>query len=403
MRITTQELHRNMLYVINDRYSDLASLQNQMSTGKRLHRPSDDPVDVANTLKLQTKSTELQQFKKNINDGLAFMGVTETAMESMNTLLQRVRELSIEAASDTLGVDERSYINDEVAQLFKQCVALVNTQYKGDYIFNGTQTKIPPYQLQTSASSTVSDYLNFKMAYFDAGPPVAVGDTVQIRNAFDNSPITSIIPGSFDIQVAGANFIENVDYQVDYEAGTLTILNPALLLDGSPGGPNYDISQLNLNFEYLTVGTDIYGQSVSSNGIVSREIESNTEMQINISAEELLTDNASGITLIGSLLRFGQNLLRNNNSGIETAITEIDTVFNSVLSAQSKNGARINRLETTLSRNENQYSETVSLQSQLEDAEMAETISKFMVTQNVYNAALQSAAKIIQPSLANFL
>lgn len=403
MRITTKELQRNMLYVINDRYSDLADLQNQMSTGKRLQRPSDDPVDVANTLKLQTKSTELLQFKKNINDGLAFMGVTETAMESMNTLMQRVRELSIEAASDTLSANERSYINDESAQLFKQCIALVNTQYKGDYIFNGTQTKIPPYQIQTSVSSTVSDYLNLKMAYFDASPPAAVGDTVQIRNAFDNSPITNLIPGSFKIQVAGAHFTENVDYQVDYEAGTLKILNPALLLNGSPGGPNYDISQLNLNFDYLTAGTDIYGQSVSSNGIVSREIESNTDMQINIPAEELMTDSSSGTTLIGTMLRFGQNLLKNNNAGIETAISEIDTVFNSVLSAQSKNGARINRLETTLARNENQYSETVSLQSQLQDAEMAETVSKFMVTQNVYNAALQSAAKIIQPTLANFL
>lgn len=403
MRITTKELHRNMLYVINDRYSDLASLQNQMSTGKRLHRPSDDPVDVANTLKLRTKSTELQQFKKNINDGLAFMGVTETAMESMNTLMQRVRELSIEAASDTLSTDERAYVNDEVAQLFKQCIALINTQYKGDYIFNGTQTKIPPYLMQTSASSTVSDYLNLNMAYFDAGPPAVVGDTVQIRNAFDNSPVTTIIPGTFDIQIAGTRFTENVDYQIDYEAGTMTILNAAMLIDGSPGGPNYDISQLNLNFEYLAVGTDIYGQPVTSNGIVSREIESNTDMQINISAEELITDNSTGTTLIGTLLRFGQNLLRNNNAGIETAISEIDTVFSSILSAQSKNGARINRLETTLFRNENQYSETVSLQSQLEDAEMAETISKFMVTQNVYNAALQSAAKIIQPSLANFL
>jgi flagellar hook-associated protein 3 FlgL len=403
MRITTKELQRNMLYVINDRYGDLADLQNQMSTGKRLQRPSDDPVDVANTLKLRTKSTELQQFKKNINDGLAFMGVAETAMESMNTLLQRVRELALQAASDTLSTKERAYINEESAQLFKQCIALVNTQYKGDYIFNGTQTKIPPYQLQTSVSSTVSDYLNLKMAYFDAGPPAVVGDTVQIRNAFDNTPITSIIPGTFEIQVAGNHFTENVDYQVDYETGTLTILNPALLLNGSPGGPNYDISQLNLNFEYLTVGTDIYGQSVTSDGVVSRDIESNTDIQINISVQELLTDTSSGTTLIGTLLRFGQNLIRDSNAGIETAITEIDTVFNSVLSAQSKNGARINRFETTLSRNENQYSETISLQSQLEDAEMAETLSKFMVTQNVYNAALQSAAKIIQPTLSNFL
>jgi flagellar hook-associated protein 3 FlgL len=391
-----------MLYVINDRYSDLADLQNQLSTGKRLQRPSDDPVDVANTLKLQTKSKELTQFKKNINDGLAFMGVAETAMESMNTLLQRARELAIEAASDTMSTDERAYINEETSQLFRQCVALVNTQYKGDYIFNGSQTKIPPYQSQTSASATLEDYLNLKMASFDAST-AAVGDTVQLRNAFDNSPVTNIIPGSFELHIAGVPYTENVDYQIDYEAGTMTILNPALLIDATPGSPGYDINQVNLNFEYLTAGVDIYGQQVTSSGIVSREIESNITMQINVPAEELLTDTSTGNTLMGTMLRFGQNLLRNNTNGIEAAISEIDTVFNSVLSAQSKNGSRINRLETTLSRNENQYSETISLQSQLQDAEMAETISKFMVTQNVYNTALQSAAKIIQPSLANFL
>ncbi len=402
MRITSRELHRNMLYVINDRYGDLANLQNQLSTGKRLQRPSDDPIDVANTLKLQTKSKELTQFKKNINDSLGFMGVAETAMESMNTLLQRVRELAIQAASDTMSASERAYINQETSQLFRQCISLVNTQYKGDYIFNGAQTKIPPYLFETSASSTTEDYQNLRMASFDASA-AAIGDTVQIRNAFDNSPVTSIIPGSFELQIAGTAFTENVDYQIDYEAGTMTILNGALLINATPGNPAYDISQVNLNFEYLGIGVDIYGQEVSSNGVVSREIESNITMQINIPAEEMLTDTSTGNTLIGMMIRFGQNLLRNNNAGIESAITEIDTVFNSVLSAQSKNGSRINRLETTLTRNENQYSETISLQSELEDAEMAETISKFMVTQNVYNAALQSAAKIIQPSLANFL
>jgi flagellar hook-associated protein 3 FlgL len=138
-----------MLYVINDRYGDLANLQNQLSTGKRLQRPSDDPIDVANTLKLQTKSKELTQFKKNINDSLGFMGVAETAMESMNTLLQRVRELAIQAASDTMSASERAYINQETSQLFRQCISLVNTQYKGDYIFKRCQTKIPPYLFET--------------------------------------------------------------------------------------------------------------------------------------------------------------------------------------------------------------------------------------------------------------
>ncbi|MDO5576913.1 MAG: flagellin, partial [Fibrobacter sp.] len=88
---------------------------------------------------------------------------------------------------------------------------------------------------------------------------------------------------------------------------------------------------------------------------------------------------------------------------INDAIGEIDSVFNNILSAQSENGAKINRFEVTLSRNENQTIETQSLRSSLEDAEYAETVTDFMLTQNVYNAALQTTAKLIQPSLVNFL
>ena len=148
MRITMNQLNRSMQYVLNNRYSDLCNLQEQLATGKRLMRPSDDPVDVANALKLETKLREYQQFKKNINDGLAFMNVTGTAMESMNTLLQRARELAIQASSDTIGDTERQYINKETEQLLRQMVALIDTKYKGDYVFSGNQTKIPPLQYQ---------------------------------------------------------------------------------------------------------------------------------------------------------------------------------------------------------------------------------------------------------------
>lgn len=149
MRITTRELQRNALYVINNRYNDLAKLQEQLATGKRLQRPSDDPVDVANDLKLLTKQRELVQHKKNIEDGLSYMGVTETAMDSINTLLQKMRELSIQSATDTLSANERVYINKEVEQISRQLVSVMNTQFKGDYIFGGQQTKINPLRYAT--------------------------------------------------------------------------------------------------------------------------------------------------------------------------------------------------------------------------------------------------------------
>jgi flagellar hook-associated protein 3 FlgL len=403
MRITTKELNRDMLAVITRRYSDLADLQTQLATGKRLRRPSDDPVDVANDLQLKTRQQVLLQHKSNIEDSISYMTITETAMDSTDTLLQRVRELAIEASSDTLNSNERQYINAEVEQLTRQLVALMNTQYKGDYIFNGQQTKLPPLTIQTSASQTVDDYTSYRMAYFNA-TGAAAGDTFQIFNGITGNPVANILPGTFELSVAGTSYLENTDFTIDYEAGTITILNTtALAIDATPGTPAYDINGVQMSFDSLERSRDIYGKTVSNRGVIEREIESGVSMQVNIGMDEMTFDPATGNTLFGSLVRLGQALVQDNQSTISQAIDELDSVFDTVLSAQSKNGARVNRLETTLERNENQYTQVTSLQSELEDAEMAETASQFMLTQNVYNAALQSMAKIIQPSLVNFL
>ncbi len=402
MRVTMNQLNRSMQYVLNNRYSDLCDLQEQLATGRRLMRPSDEPVDVANALKLQTKLREYEQFKKNINDGLAFMNVTGTAMESMNTLMQRARELAIQGSSDTIGDTERKYLNKESEQLLRQMVSLIDTNYKGEYVFSGNQTKIAPLQLISSQTDTVEDYSNYRMAYFDSST-VAVGSTVQLFNGFDDTPVKNIIPGTFELQIAGTSFVEGVDYEVDYQTGNLTVLSADLLLDVTPGTPAYDISQVRLNFDCLAQGKDIYGSPISSWGAIERTIEGSITMQINITADELTNDNNSGNNLIGTMIRFGQNLLRSDHAGIESAIKEIDSVFNTILAAQSKNGARINRFETTMVRNEAQFTETTALQSELVDAEMAGTISKFLLTENVYNAALKASSRLIQPSLVNYL
>ncbi len=74
-----------------------------------------------------------------------------------------------------------------------------------------------------------------------------------------------------------------------------------------------------------------------------------------------------------------------------------------MLSAQSKNGARINRFETTLDRNMEQFTSTSEIQSQLADTDLADAVMKYSTAENVYNAALKSAAVIIKQSLVNFL
>ncbi len=411
MRITYRTVSRHTQYVINDRYNDLARLQEMLATGKRLLRPSDDPVDVANDLQLRTKLKQLSQLKKNMKDGLAFMQVTDTAMMSIDTLLQRLRELAIQASSDTLSDKERLYIASEVEQLTRQFISLTDTMYKGDYVFAGTQTKIMPFPIESSQAKTPQDYTNLEMAYYDASA-VAPGTPVQIFDAFTGDAITNIIPGTFNLRVAGTTYYEGTDFTIDYANGTITILptgpNAALLsadvLNGNIAGvPNYSFNGFQITFEYVGKGEDIYGDPVNNDGHILREIESGIVTPINITANELLIHYETGTNLLETFIAFGQSLIQNDRPNIVNAITNIDIGFSTVLAAQAKNGARVNRFDITLERNESQYIETSRLQSEIEDTEYAETATKFAVAQMVYNAALQAAAKIIQPSLVNFL
>jgi flagellar hook-associated protein 3 FlgL len=392
--------------ILAGRYSDLAKVQEQMSTGKRILRPSDDPVGTANDLKLRTTTSLMEQHAKNISDGLGFMSVSDTAMVSMNSIFQRMRELAIQASNDTISPNERIYVQKEVDQLFRQIISLVNTNYKGDYVFGGTQNKIAPFPVESSLAGSPADYQKLRMSYFD-GSATGVGVAVQIRNAFDNSAMTNILPGSFKLSNGATTYVEGSDYTIDYTNGAITPLVAALAADLSDGGaftgPNYQQGAFSLTFDRVGRGKDVFGTLVANSGDILREIEPGITMPINIPGDEVITNSMTGTNMITSMIRFSQNLIQNNRQGVSNAIDDIDNVLQAVLTSQTKNGARINRFETTQERNETQVSETYRLRSDLEDADLAETATQFSLMETVYNAALKSAALAIKPSLVDYL
>jgi flagellin-like hook-associated protein FlgL len=243
------------------------------------------------------------------------------------------------------------------------------------------------------------------MAYFNGTG--GVGVAAQIRNAFDNSAMTNILPGSLKLSNGATNYAEGIDYTIDYVNGTITPLNAALAVDLSDGGtftgPNYQAGGFSLTFDRVGKGKDVFGTTVSNGGDVLREIESGIVTAVNIPGDDLITNRNTGTDLMTSMIRMGQNLLRNNRQGVSDSITDIDNVMQALLSCEGKNGARVNRFETTQTRNEQQMTQNDSLLSNLEDVDMADAATKFSLAQMVYNAALKSASMAIQPSLVNYL
>ncbi len=418
MRITFNTVNRHTQYVISNRYGDLTKLQKKLATGKELMRPSDGPVDVANVLNLKTQGRQLEQYNKNMDDGRAWMEITDTTMVSMNNVIQRARELAIQGDSDTLSVQQRKYLAEETEQLTRQTMALINTKYKGDYIFSGSQVKLPPLPMMRSEGDSNQNYTELKMSYFD-GSGAAIGSTIQIMsteesdNLTDHLPMKNMIPGTLELQGAGGLGVleEGTDYSIDYKNGKITLLTAAAVTELAkdftphatinPGGSNYDPSQLVMNFEYAGESRDLYGDKINTNSDIFREIESGVSVAINTSYYDLHADPNTDI--VSSLIQLGSALINNSQTDIRSSIDNLDISFDQILSAQSVNGAKINLVETTTDRNTTQQINVEENRASLEDADYADVVTDYSVAQTVFNAALQSTAQIMQTSLADFI
>lgn len=141
MRITTRMMTNNMLSNINKNKRTMSKLEEQYSTGKKIQRPSDDPIVAVRALKLRTSITEIEQYyEKNIPDAESWMSVTESALDNINEILRKINTYCVQGSSDTLTANDRDAIVKDLLQLKEQLYQEGNANYAGRYVFTGYKT-----------------------------------------------------------------------------------------------------------------------------------------------------------------------------------------------------------------------------------------------------------------------
>ncbi|MFC4557525.1 flagellar hook-associated protein FlgL [Virgibacillus kekensis] len=156
MRITQSMLSNNMLRNLSNSYSKMDTYMNQLSTGKKINRPSDDPVIAMKGMNYRSQVTEVEQFKRNIGEVHNWMDNSDAALDKATQALQKFRELAVQASNDTYGEEERDNIKEEVEQLKEHLIDIANTNVNGKYIFNGTGTDTKPVTVDGTGQITVS-------------------------------------------------------------------------------------------------------------------------------------------------------------------------------------------------------------------------------------------------------
>lgn len=172
MRITQSMLSNNTLRHITNSYSKLGQLNEQMTTGKKFSKPSDNPVAAMKAMGYRTDLNRIEQFQQNISEVQNWTDSSDDALDQVGLALKKIRELTVQASNGTLEGNQRSYIAAEIDQLKEQIASIGDTQIGGKYIFGGTKTNVRPSddfsqakgQIEVEVFSGIKLPLNFEGA-----------------------------------------------------------------------------------------------------------------------------------------------------------------------------------------------------------------------------------------------
>ena len=130
-RITTQMTTASVLSSINNVQDQMATTQEQLSTGKSINQPSDNPYGASLAIQLKNDLAGLNNYTSNITDGTAWASAADTSLQNVMSMLQRAQELTVQASNGVESSTDLSATADEIDQLADAIKQEANTQYNG--------------------------------------------------------------------------------------------------------------------------------------------------------------------------------------------------------------------------------------------------------------------------------
>lgn len=305
MRITDKVLNDNFLRNLSRNLNQVSKYQNQLSSGKIVSRPSDDPLLVAKIMSMDINISQNQQYNNNITASLGWVKTQDTALADATFTLQRIKDLIIYGSNGTLSDIDRQAIVAEVKMKADELSDILNTNFDGRYIFAGQMTTTKPF--------------------------TRVEDGAIIYNGDDKDISREISQG--------------------VEIPLLTAGNRLLMAEG--------IDETNENRDL---------------GVLLKNVIAALEAG---DSETLSGEDG----LLGFMEEHVDNVVR-----VRTQI-----------------GAIHNRLEAAEERNKAENMNLKEILSQREDVDIAEKYMEYLLVANTYQASLSIGARILQPSLLDYL
>ena len=396
MRISTANSYNNAIDSLMERQNALAQTQDQMTSGKRVNRASDDPAAAARSERAQAAQARSVATQRAVDASNNAMTLAEGALGDAGSLLQRVREALVAAGNATYGDTERVGLADQIAGLRQQLLTVANrSDGAGNHFFGGQSSTQAPFtdvpggvQFQGTAGASqaaTSDALPLSVDGNSAWMSARTGNGAFTTRAVTSTGSAWIDAGKVLDPSALTGSVYSVQFSVSAGATTYSVLKGGIAT-----------AQTNVAFKP--------GQAVQIDGM------SATIMGSPANGDSFqLAPSTSNLTVFDALDKAIAELKAPGRTGSQIAqgnaenLANVDSVMGQLNSARSAVGATMNRIDAVTGRLSALKLSSQIERSHAEDVDMTQAISDFSNQQTGYSAALKAYSMVQRLSLFNYL
>ncbi len=398
MRISTAQIYQQGIDAFGKQQSKLAILQQQISTGVKINRPSDDPAASSQILELQEAISIQEQYQVNISAADNRLKIQEDSLASLGNISHRLKELAIQGNNSALDITASTAIAVEVEEILEEMIAIGNVRdANGDYMFSGYQNRTQPF------TATLTGSISHVLYNGDDGQrAIQVSETRQM--VVDN-------PGSeVFFQLPSAIALNEVASTTNTGTG---VVAPASVRDASSYIPGdyeirftapgtYDVFDVTNGINIVTGAT--YGDSnnIDFQGLRTSITGSPAAGDVFTVSQGQYRSIFESVQVFADTMRGGTSPIQ-RDANIGEFLNDLDTFLNRTLELRTSIGGRMNSLESQKESNDGNILVKTATMSNLRDTDLAVAISKLTLEQTTLDAAQAVFARISSSSLFNFL
>ena len=361
MRIADKMQYNQVNQNVTKNRSEMAELQNQAASQKRINKPSDDPLGSARVLAARTEERGNQQYIKNINNAKSFLEFTDQSLAELSEIMMRAKELAISQSNDASGNEQsRQVTASEIEQIYHQSVQIGNRKLGERFIFGGTKTQSAPFD-RTGGYK---------------------GNDSEMRIGIHKDSFVAM----------------NI-------AGDKVFLGKGMSNDGAPRASSEtptDVPQLQ-NFKTGEIERREQNQEFDENYVETRAPASAYRAQRLGSIGKDPINGSDGVNVFETLKGLEISLRTNDKAGIQESLDTLDQAISQVVRSRAEVGARATTLTNTTDSLQKAVVDNKVAASQLEDVELFDVVSNMNKSDSALRATLETSGKLIQPSLLDFL